>query len=102
MRHSFTTSGAAQFRCDLKAILALLERYLLSSTGSSAFAGLGEALCLLNLPIEGNAGLSLGQVSDRLFTDNAEAKRVLEELGLVTLTPANARNIIQRRVENSE
>ena len=43
--------------------------------------------------------MSLRQASDRFFVDNTEAKRALEDLGIDSLTPANARNIVQRRVE---
>ncbi|KAK8022638.1 hypothetical protein PG993_013405 [Apiospora rasikravindrae] len=51
---------------------------------------------------KGNGGFSLKEISDRLFTDNAEARRALEDLGIQTLDPASARRILQRRVENSE
>jgi len=51
---------------------------------------------------EEGAGLSLKEASDRVFTDNTEAKKVLEELDIEILTPANARHILQRRVENIE
>ncbi|ROT35827.1 RINT-1 family protein [Sodiomyces alkalinus F11] len=105
MRQRFTALGAAQFRRDLNAIFALVERYIPGGLGP--LASLDDALLLLNLPVhpakpqEGEeACLSLKQATDRVFTDNAEAKRVLEELGIETLTPANARHILQRRVEN--
>jgi hypothetical protein len=58
---------------------------------------------LLNLPVESEGGgLTLKQASDRVFVDNDEARKVLEELQLESLTPQNARYILQRRVENSE
>jgi hypothetical protein len=66
---------------------------------------LRDALVLLNLPVVSETdgdGMSLQQASNRIFTDNTEAKKVLEELDMETLTPANARQILQRRVENSE
>jgi len=103
MRQSFTTLGAAQFLRDLHAVSGLVERYV--PDGSGALAALLDGAKLLNLPVEspdGAAVPSLKQASDRIFTDNAEAKRVLEELDIDTLTPANARQILQRRVENSE
>lgn len=101
MRQSFTAFGAAQFTRDVNAILSLVERYI--PNGVASLASLVDALKLLNLPVDApEGGLSLRQVSDRAFTDNAEAKKVLEELDIDTLTPANARHILQRRVENKE
>lgn len=101
MRQSFTTFGAAQFMRDIHAILSLVERYV--PDGPSALLSLHDGIKLLNLPVEPREGvMSLKQASDRVFTDNTEAKKVLQELDIETLTPANARHILQRRVENSE
>lgn len=106
LRQSFTTFGAAQFLRDGSAIFALVDRYIPS--GSSVMAALHEGMQLLNLPVEiegegeGANGMTLKQASDRVFVDNDEARKVLEELGLEFLTPQNARYILQRRVENSE
>jgi RAD50-interacting protein 1 len=101
MRQAFTTYGAAQFVRDVNAILTVVERHLPSGVG--AMSSLKDALVLLNLPVDAeNGNLSLKAASDRIFTDNTEAKKTLEELGIVTITPANARQILQRRVENSE
>ncbi|KAL2163477.1 hypothetical protein VTH06DRAFT_5535 [Thermothelomyces fergusii] len=113
MSHKFTASGAAQFARDLQAVSALVERYI--PDGSSALGSLGDALRLLNLPVdppeekkEGEAGgeeggrMSLKRATDMVFTDNTEAKKVLDELEIDSLTPANARQILQRRVENAE
>jgi RAD50-interacting protein 1 len=101
MRQSFTSFGAAQFMKDANAILSLVERYL--PNGTSSMSGLIDGLVLLNLPVESaEERVTLKDASDRIFTDNTEAKQVLEELGIDSLTPANARNILQRRVENSE
>jgi hypothetical protein len=73
---------------------------------------LREGMQLLNLPTKppessdegpgGNAIITLKTASERAFRDNSEARAVLEELGLQTLSPANARQILQRRVENNE
>ncbi|KAL2268353.1 hypothetical protein VTJ83DRAFT_3199 [Remersonia thermophila] len=106
MAHRFTASGAAQLSRDVRAVAGLVERFL--PDGSAALASMEEALRLLNLPVAVEEGpeepqaLSLKRATDRVFTDNAEAKQVLEELDIVTLTPANARQILQRRVENAE
>jgi RAD50-interacting protein 1 len=101
MRHTFTSLGAAQFMRDFNAICSLIERYI--PNGLSSLASLHDALRLLTLPVAPADGqVSLKEASDRVFTDNKEAKAVLEQLGIETLTPANARHILQRRVENSE
>ncbi|KXH29708.1 RINT-1 family protein [Colletotrichum nymphaeae SA-01] len=101
MRQSFTAFGAAQFTRDVNAIFSLVERYIQNGVGS--LGSLFDALKLLNLPNEPQEGtLSLKDATDRVFTDNTEAKKLLEELDIDTLTPANARHILQRRVENKE
>ncbi|OTA81841.1 hypothetical protein M434DRAFT_204609 [Hypoxylon sp. CO27-5] len=101
MTQNFTTLGAAQFVRDLEAISSLIDRYI--PDGSSALSTLQDGLRLLSLPLEAESGaITLQQASDRVFTDNTEAKKLLADLGLETLTPANARKILQRRVENSE
>ena len=101
MSHRFTASGAAQFRRDLHAISALVERHI--PDGSSSLGSLSDALRLLNLPVDAQGGeMSLKHATDRVFTDNTEAKKVLDELEIDSLTPANARQILQRRVENAE
>ncbi|KAI0024076.1 RINT-1/TIP-20 [Xylariomycetidae sp. FL0641] len=101
MTQNFTTLGAAQFVRDLQAILALVDRHI--PEGSLIMGTLLEGAQLLSLPLEAEeGGISLSQASDRLFTDNTEAKKVLNELSLDSLTPASARKILQRRVENSE
>jgi hypothetical protein len=101
MNHKFTASGAAQFMRDVQAISALVERFI--PDGSGSLGSLSDALRLLNLPVAAQEGaLSLKQATDRVFTDNTEAKKVLDELDVDSLTPANARQILQRRVENAE
>ncbi|OAA49622.1 RINT-1 family protein [Metarhizium rileyi] len=105
LKQSFTTLGAAQFAHDGGAVFSLVERYI--PGGSGALDSLREGMQLLNLPAAESAdgtgaGLTLKEASDRAFTGNDEARRVLEELGLGTLTPVNARYILQRRVENNE
>jgi hypothetical protein len=101
MSQSFTTYGAAQFTRDLHAIMSLVERYI--PDGSAFFMTLNDAVKLLSLPLEAQEGaISLKQASDMVFTDNTEAKKLLEQLEIDSLTPANARQILQRRVENSE
>ncbi|KAF3357663.1 hypothetical protein VdG1_05766 [Verticillium dahliae VDG1] len=47
-------------------------------------------------------GVSLKVATDRIFTDNTEAKKMLEALEIDSLTPANARHILQRRLETNE
>ncbi|KAI1324511.1 RINT-1 family protein, partial [Xylariaceae sp. FL0255] len=104
MRQNFTTLGAAQFVRDIQAIVAVVDHYL--KNGALALSALQDGARLLNLPVEfgsgesDGAGITLQQASNRVFTDNVEAKKVLAELD-IALLPANARKILQRRVENS-
>jgi hypothetical protein len=101
MNHRFTASGAAQFARDVQAIAALVERFI--PDGSSSLGSLSDALRLLNLAVDApEGGMSLKRATDMVFTDNAEAKKVLDELEIDSLTPANARQILQRRAENAE
>ncbi|KAI1305088.1 RINT-1 family protein [Xylaria venustula] len=101
LKQNFTTLGAAQFMRDLQAIFSVLDRHL--PDGSLIMDTLREGAQLLNLPIESSAGgITLQQATDRVFTDNTEAKKTLAELDLESLTPANARKILQRRVESNE
>lgn len=102
MKHSFTTLGAAQFVRDLQAIASLVDQHIAGV--SAALSTLEDGARVLSLPLEANdddgrTTMSLQQASDRFFIDNMEAKKALEELGVETLTPANARNIVQKRVE---
>ncbi|KAI3325666.1 RINT-1 family protein [Xylariaceae sp. AK1471] len=101
LRQNFTTLGAAQFFRDLQAIFSLVDRHV--PDGSLIMGTLQDGAQLLNLPIESSTGeITLHQASDRIFTDNTEAKKALAELDLKELTPTTARKILQRRVENSE
>ncbi|CAJ2509430.1 Uu.00g144560.m01.CDS01 [Anthostomella pinea] len=101
LRQNFTTLGAAQFVRDLQAIFSLVDSYI--PDGSLTMSTLQDGAELLSLPLEAeNGGIPLQQASDLIFMDNTEAKKILAELGLESITPANARKILQRRVENSE
>jgi RAD50-interacting protein 1 len=108
MRQSFTALGATQFARDMDALCALVEMSI--PGGSAVFGNVMDGIRLLRLPAasstdsdsDGTRGMTLKSATDRVFTDNAEAKAVLEELGMEGLTAANARHILQRRVENSE
>ncbi|CAG9991437.1 unnamed protein product [Clonostachys byssicola] len=103
LRQSFTAFGATQFFRDTNAVFSLVDRYI---PGSSTVMGtLLDGVRLLNLPVElkgEEKGLTLKEASDRVFTDNDEARKVLAELHLDALTPQNSRYILQKRVENSE
>jgi hypothetical protein len=103
MKERYTTLGAAQFYRDLSAIWAVIDEYI--PYGSSSALGmpkLKEAVQLLNLPTAPSGELmSISQAYDRVFQDNNEARKVLEELGLLVISFAEARLILQRRVEAS-
>ncbi len=104
MRERFTTLGAAQFYRDLTAIWAIIDEYI--PEGSSLALGmpkLREGSQLLNLPIVAHDGLmSLSNAYDRVYADNTEARKVIDELGFSTITYVDARLVLQRRVEASD
>lgn len=104
MRERFTTIGAAQFLRDLSGVWKVIDNYI--PNGSSSAFGmprLREGAELLNLPVvERDGVMSLKMAYDRVFSDNAEAKKVIDELGFSTLTHIEARLVLQRRVEASE
>ncbi|KLU84774.1 RINT-1 family protein [Magnaporthiopsis poae ATCC 64411] len=111
MGHSFTAFGAAQFARDLQAVTSLVERYI--PDGSAMLLSVQEGIRLLSLPLDppgdaednsragGQSVITLRQANDRILMDDADARKLLEELGIETLTLANARHILQRRVEVS-
>ncbi|KAL5614984.1 hypothetical protein BROUX41_005050 [Berkeleyomyces rouxiae] len=99
-RQNFTAYGAEQFARDIGAISSVIERYIPGA--SSAISSLVEGARLLNLPTRApeEGRLALQKATDMVFTDNIEAKKVLAQLGMENLSPVNARNILERRVEN--
>jgi RAD50-interacting protein 1 len=104
MRERFTTPGATQFYRDLTAVWAIIDEFI--PDGSSSALGmpkLREGAQLLNLPIMARDGLmSLSSAYDRVYADNMEARKVIDELGFSTITYVDARLILQRRVEASD
>jgi RAD50-interacting protein 1 len=103
MRERFTTLGAAQFFRDLTALWAVIDNYIVDGSLSAlGMPKLREAVSLLNLPIEARDGvMSLSSTYERIFSNNTEAKKVIDELGFSTISYQEARRILQRRVEAS-
>ncbi|KAL8376756.1 hypothetical protein RB595_007737 [Gaeumannomyces hyphopodioides] len=110
MGHSFTAFGAAQFARDVQAVVSLVERHI--PDGSAMLLSVQEGIRLLSLPLDapgdtggsragGRSVITLRQANDRILIDEADARKLLEELGVEMLTLANARHILQRRVEVS-
>ena len=98
VKNKFSTYGAAQFLRDVRGVASVVDGPV--PNASAHLTGLLEGLKLLNLPLEPKEGLmSVKQATDRVFRDNSEAKVVLAELDIDLLTPANARNILPRRIE---
>lgn len=113
VKENFTTLGAAQLSRDMTAICELVDNYI--PNGSMTLLKIKEGVFLLDLPlvIDDSAGdatvgeaetrqrkkMCVGEAYTRCFRDNGEAKKVLEELGLETITHLEARNVLNRRVE---
>lgn len=109
MRQKFTAFGATQFLRDNQAILSVIDRFI--PGGSAIMARLKAGVQLLTLPLEvsdegaangQSSGITLQEADRRVYKDNEEARKLLEELQLTSLTTQNARDIMQRRVENDE
>lgn len=111
-RNTFSTTGAAQLASDLDHLCSVVDTALGAAgrTGDSlrTMKKLAEGLRLLNLSAtpdsevdRGNevAALGLWDVEKRLFKDNESARTVLAELEIDALSEAEARSVLERRVE---
>lgn len=113
MRNKFSVSGIAQFTRDLYAFWEVFDRHIASGQGEIGMRKLREAVELLSMPVKAEQArtengaeeykedLDIWEVEKRIFRDNESAREVLEELGLEVLTEAEARNVLERRIELS-
>lgn len=118
MRNTFSTAGASQLISDMDHLCSVVD----SSLGPAGHTEdsirvmkkLSEGLLLLGLNaaqghdqgVESISGekdaderLGLWDVERRLFKDNESARAVLGELDVESLTEAEARTVLERRVE---
>ena len=116
MRNTFSAAGAAQLISDVDHLCSVVDAAL----GSIGHAGdsirtmkkLNEGLLLLGLNAQKQDGTEeeeeveetvtaagLWDVEKRLFKDNESAREVLAELDVESLTEAEARTVLERRVE---
>ncbi|OJI85212.1 hypothetical protein ASPTUDRAFT_118327 [Aspergillus tubingensis CBS 134.48] len=120
-RNTFSASGAAQFISDVEHLCSVVDTALGSGAGQPTAGSsiknmkkLAEGLILLGLEnsadaktttttedseAEGDTRPGLWEVEKRLFKDNESARVVLAELGIETLTEAEARSVLERRAE---
>ncbi|MCJ1432553.1 hypothetical protein MMC27_001910 [Xylographa pallens] len=113
MLHKFSASGIAQFTRDLYAFWEVFDRYVAPGQGEIGMRRLREAVELMSMPVKAQEGTADGgaenskesigiwEVEKRIFRDNESAREVLEELGLEVLTEAEARSVLERRIELS-
>lgn len=114
MRHTFSAAGAAQFASDIDHLCNVVDVALgpagLAGGSIRVLAKLNDGLLLLGLPVatptshdyadaQEEPHLGLWDVEKRLFRDNESARGVLAELNIETLTEAEARAVLERRVE---
>ncbi|KAM5487134.1 hypothetical protein McanMca71_000294 [Microsporum canis] len=115
MRNSFSTTGAAQISVDVSNICDTVDAAIGVKAGEGLAAQtvkkLRDSLFILNLKIKPEKvqspdtgdgtriGLGLWEAEKRLFANNESARGVLSELGIDTLTEAEARSVLERRVE---
>ncbi|PYI10176.1 RINT-1 family protein [Aspergillus sclerotiicarbonarius CBS 121057] len=118
-RNTFSAAGASQFISDVEHLCSVVDTALgaAGQTGGSmrVMRKLCEGLILLELDTttatesedkseeeeeeEGEPRPGLWEVEKRLFKDNESARVVLAELGIETLTEAEARSVLERRAE---
>ncbi|RAL01653.1 RINT-1 family protein [Aspergillus ibericus CBS 121593] len=120
-RNTFSAAGASQFISDVEHLCNVVDTALgaAGQTGGSmrVMRKLSEGLILLGLDTtttteteadaeaedktaeEGESRPGLWEVEKRLFKDNESARVVLAELGIETLTEAEARSVLERRAE---
>ena len=114
-RNTFSAAGASQFISDVEHLCSVVDTALgvAGQTGGSmrVMRKLAEGLVLLGLDTttttepedktegEGESRPCLWEVEKRLFKDNENARVVLAELGIETLTEAEARSVLERRAE---
>lgn len=114
MSNTFSSAGSSQFASDVDHLCSVVDVALgpAGNQGDSfrVLKKLNEGLVLLGLDATPQSGDSteleeqkpqpgLWEVEKRLFKDNESAREVLAELGIETLTEAEARGILERRVE---
>ncbi|KAI5305073.1 NuA4 histone acetyltransferase subunit [Ascosphaera pollenicola] len=112
MRNSFSATGGAQFYFDVQAICDTVDNILsIHDTegieSSKLMCRLVDGLILLGLPNEvdeeakkdGNVSFCISDVERKVFESNEGARSVLKALRIKNLTEAEARQILQRRIE---
>ncbi|CAI7635781.1 unnamed protein product [Penicillium glandicola] len=111
-KHTFSETGAAQLASDIDHLCHVVD----STLGASSQAGISfqtikklseglRILCLSTAEQEADVSakedvaLRLWDVEKRLFRDNESARGVLAELEIDSLSEAEARSVLERRVE---
>ncbi|KAI3197085.1 hypothetical protein CBS147311_6977 [Penicillium roqueforti] len=111
-KHTFSETGAAQLASDVDYLCHVVD----SALGASSQVGISlrtikklneglRILCLSTAKQEGDVSteedvpLRLWDVEKRLFRDNESARAVLAELEIDSLSEAEARSVLERRVE---
>ncbi|KAJ0424205.1 TIP-1 family-domain-containing protein [Aspergillus carlsbadensis] len=118
LRNAFSSTGALQLASDLDHLCSVVDVALGSAAPAGGSKGilqkLNEGLLILNLDAyalqvdgqteesngsEGHVALGLWEVEKRLFKNNESARDVLADLRIETLTEAEARSVLEKRVE---
>jgi hypothetical protein len=119
LRHSFSAAGASQLASDVHHICGVVDSAISVQAPAQGEARrtikkLNEGLTLLGLKIkpqnvpdgsqdlqhaDEKKELGLWEVERKLFANNESAREVLNELDIDTLTEAEARAVLEKRVE---
>ncbi|KAI9367203.1 TIP-1 family-domain-containing protein [Aspergillus egyptiacus] len=113
LRNTFSASGAFQLASDVDHLCGVVDVALgsaaLTDGSKSVLRKLNEGLLVLNLDAQTHDGEEaeaedkknprLWEAEKRLFKDNESAREMLADLGVESLTEAEARSVLERRVE---
>ena len=112
MRHTFSAIGVAQLALDVNALCDAVDAAVrIPDEGESerVMQKLREGIRLLGLPLtcdprdsSPNSGFDLRSAEMGIFESNESARKVLARLDMEFLTEAEARAILERRVELRE
>jgi hypothetical protein len=103
LRHTFSTTGIAQFRRDIGAIWDVMDKSLGDGQGETSMMKLRDGVELLSLPLKGEDEsirfMGLEEAERGIFQSNDKAREILGVLNLTTLTESEARGLLERRAE---
>ena len=104
LRNSFSEAGAAQFGRNIMSLWRVMDKYLGEGQGATGMGRLHDALMILTLQASSSSASSKGSldlqnVASAAFENNEKARLMLEQIGVNFLSEAEARSVLERRIE---